>query len=55
MLRDFGSYGIIFINVYVVITVVMVMLVRGFGRCGMTFMTALDFPVILYSQFTSIS
>jgi hypothetical protein len=34
MLRDFGSYGIIFINVYVVITVVMVMVVRGFGPCG---------------------
>jgi hypothetical protein len=30
LLRDFGAYGIIFINVCVVITVAMVMLLRGF-------------------------
>jgi uncharacterized YccA/Bax inhibitor family protein len=34
LLRDFGPYGIIFINVCVVTTVAMVMLLRDFGLYG---------------------
>jgi hypothetical protein len=34
LLRDFGPYGIIFMNVRVVITVAMVMLLREFGPYG---------------------
>jgi hypothetical protein len=39
LLRDFGPYGIKFMNVCVVITVAMVMLLRDFGPCGKIFMT----------------
>jgi uncharacterized YccA/Bax inhibitor family protein len=39
LLRDFGPYGLIFINVCVVITVAMVMLLRNFGPYGIIFMT----------------
>jgi hypothetical protein len=56
LLRDSGPYGIIFMNVCVVITVAMVMLLRNFGPYGkisMTVFTTLDFPVILDGQFTS--
>jgi hypothetical protein len=38
MLRDFGPYGIIFMNVSVVITVAIVMLLRNFKPCGIIFM-----------------
>jgi hypothetical protein len=34
LLRNFGSYGIIFINVCVVVTVAMVMLLRDFEPYG---------------------
>jgi uncharacterized YccA/Bax inhibitor family protein len=34
LLRNFGPYVIIFMNVCVVITVAMVMLLRDFGRHG---------------------
>jgi hypothetical protein len=37
--RDFGSYGIIFMNVYVVLTVAMTMLLRDSGPYGIIFMT----------------
>jgi hypothetical protein len=37
LLRDFGPYGIIFMNVYVVITVVMVMLLGVLGPYGIIF------------------
>jgi uncharacterized YccA/Bax inhibitor family protein len=36
LLRDFGPYGIIFMNVCIVITVAMVMLLRDFGPHGIT-------------------
>jgi uncharacterized YccA/Bax inhibitor family protein len=39
LLRDFGPYGIIFMNVCVVITVAIVMLLRDFGTYGILFMT----------------
>jgi hypothetical protein len=39
LLSDFGPYGIISMNVCVVITIVMVMLFRDFGPCGIIFMT----------------
>jgi hypothetical protein len=35
--RDFGPYGIIFMNVCVVITVAMEMLLRAFGQYGIIF------------------
>jgi hypothetical protein len=38
-LRDFGPYGIIFINVCVIITVAMVMLLGIFGSYRIVFMT----------------
>jgi hypothetical protein len=34
LLRNFGPYGIIFINVCVVITIAMVMLLKDFGVYG---------------------
>jgi uncharacterized YccA/Bax inhibitor family protein len=37
LLRDFGPYGIIFMNVCVVITVAMLMLLREFGPYGIIF------------------
>jgi hypothetical protein len=49
LLRDFGSYEIILMNVCV-ITVAMVMLLRDFWPYEITFMTVfttLDFPLIL--------
>jgi hypothetical protein len=39
VLRDFGPYGIIFMNRYVAITVAMVILLREFKPYGMMFMT----------------
>jgi hypothetical protein len=39
LLRDFGPYGIIFMNVFVVITVAMVMMFGDFGPHGIIFMT----------------
>jgi hypothetical protein len=48
--KDFGPYGIVFMNVCVVITVAMVLLLRDFGPYGITLMTVftiLEFPVIL--------
>jgi hypothetical protein len=39
LFRDFGPYRIIFMNVCVVITVVMIMLLRDFGPYGIIFMT----------------
>jgi hypothetical protein len=38
LLRDFGPYGIIFMNVCVVITVATVLLLRGFGPDGDNFL-----------------
>jgi hypothetical protein len=37
LLRDFGPYGIIFINVCVVITVAIIILLRDFGPYGIIF------------------
>jgi uncharacterized YccA/Bax inhibitor family protein len=56
LLRDFGPYEIIFMNVCVVITNAMVKLLKDFGPYGIIFMTVfitLDFPVILDGKFTS--
>jgi hypothetical protein len=56
-LRNFGTYGIMFMTACVVITVTMVMLLRNFGPYGiilMTVFTTLDFPVILDSHFTNM-
>jgi hypothetical protein len=39
LLRNIGSYGIISMNVYVVITVAMLMLLRNIGSYGLIFMT----------------
>jgi hypothetical protein len=39
LLRDFWPYGIIFMNVCVVITVAILMLLRDFGPYGIIFMT----------------
>jgi uncharacterized YccA/Bax inhibitor family protein len=39
LLRDFGTYGIIFKNMCVVITVAMIMLLRDFGPYWMIFMS----------------
>jgi hypothetical protein len=39
LLRDLGPYGIIFMNVHVVITVAMVMLLRDCGPYGIIFMS----------------
>jgi hypothetical protein len=39
LLREFGPYGIIFMNVCVVMTVVMAMLLRNFGHYEIIFMT----------------
>jgi hypothetical protein len=36
---DFGPYGIIFINLWVVVTVSMVILLKNFGPCGLLFIT----------------
>jgi hypothetical protein len=50
---NFVPYGIIFMNVSVVITVAMVNAVKGFGLCGIIFMTvlsALDFAVLTRSM-----
>jgi hypothetical protein len=38
LFRDFGTYGIIFMDVCAVITVALVMLLRDFGSYGMIFM-----------------
>jgi hypothetical protein len=57
LLRDFGPYGIIFMNMCVVISVAEVMLLRDFGPHGIIFMTVftdVDFPVILDEQFTIV-
>jgi hypothetical protein len=39
MLRDFRPYGIIFMNVRVVMTVAMVVMLRDFGPYAIIFMT----------------
>jgi hypothetical protein len=39
LLRNFGPYGIIFMNVCVLRAVAMVMLLKDFGPYGITFMT----------------
>jgi hypothetical protein len=54
LLRDFEPYGIIFMNVCVVITVVaLTMLSRDFGHYGILFLIICDFPVIIDDQFTN--
>jgi hypothetical protein len=59
LLMDFEPYGIIFMDMRVIITVIMVMLLRKFGYYGIIFtsicaFTTLEFPVTLDGQFTSI-
>jgi hypothetical protein len=50
LLRDFGPYGIILMNVFVITTVAMVMLLRDFGSFGIICVFAnLDFPAILHN------
>jgi hypothetical protein len=39
LLRDFGPYGIIFMNWYVVITIDMVMLLKDFGPYRIVFLS----------------
>jgi hypothetical protein len=56
LLRDFGPYEVIFMNVCVV-TVAMSMLIRDFWPYRIIFMsvfTAFDFSVALDGKFTSI-
>jgi hypothetical protein len=52
LLRDFGLYGIIFMTVYIVITVAMVMLLRDFGPYGIIFMTVYSLLYIFPSFLT---
>jgi hypothetical protein len=51
LLSDFGPFGIIFMNMRVVITVAVVILLQDFGPYGVIFMTVClllyIFPVIL--------
>jgi hypothetical protein len=39
LLTDFGPFGIIFLNLCVIITVAMVTILRDFGPCRIIFMT----------------
>jgi hypothetical protein len=48
LLKDFGPYGIIFMNVCVLIAVAVIMVLRDLGPYGVIFMTtSLDFTVTL--------
>jgi hypothetical protein len=55
LLRNFGPYGTILMNVCFVITVAMVMLLRDLRPCGtMTvYVQYFTFPIILDGQFIS--
>jgi hypothetical protein len=50
LLRDFGPYRIIFMNVPVVTTVAMVILLRDFGPYGIIFMSVCVYHFITFSR-----
>jgi hypothetical protein len=56
LLRDFGLYRVIFVNVWAVTAVAVDMLLLNFGSYGIIFMRcvfiALEFPVILDGLFS---